>query len=53
MEEITIWIFKNNLFSPSFYTTKSWWDSSQLKILTIEKVTSVIIILINYTNKSV
>ena len=51
MEETTIWILKNNLFNPSFHTSKSWWDSSQLKLLTIEKVTCIIVIIINYTDK--
>ena len=37
MEEITIWIFRNNLFTNDFYTAKSWWDSSQFKLLTIRK----------------
>ena len=52
MEEIMIWILRYGLFSPSFHTTKSWWDSSQLKILTIEKVASIIVIIKkNYTDK--
>ena len=52
MEEIMIWILRYNLFSPSFHTTKSWWDSSQLKLLNIKKrVTCIIVIIINYTDK--
>ena len=51
MEEITIWIFRNNLFTNDFYTAKSWWDSSQLKLLIIEKVMYIIVIEIDYTDK--
>ena len=52
MEEITIWIFKNNLFTNGFHAAKSWWDSSQFKLLTLAKVMCIIVIKIDYTNRS-
>ena len=52
MEEITIWIFKNNLFTNDFHAVKSWWDSSQFKLLTLEKVVCIIVIKIDYTDRS-
>ena len=30
---------------------KSWWDSNQFKLLTMEKVMCIIVIKIDYTNK--
>ena len=51
MEEITIWIFRNNLFTNDFYTAKLGWDSSQFKLLTIGKVVCIIVIKIDYTDK--
>ena len=51
MEEITIWIFRNNLFTNDFYTAKSWWDSSQFKLLIMEKVMCIIVIKIDYTGR--
>ena len=41
MEEIMIWILRNNLFSPSFHISKSWWDSIQLKLLNINRVACI------------
>ena len=51
MEEIMIWIFQNNLFSPSFHTAKSWWGSSQFKLLNIDRLMCIIAIIIDYTDK--
>ena len=51
MEEITIWIFRNNLFTNDFHMAESWWDSSQFKLLTMKKVICIIVIKIDYTDK--
>ena len=51
MEEVTIWIFRNNLFTNDLYTAESWWDSSQFKLLTMEKVVCIIVTKIDYTDK--
>ena len=43
MEETNIWMFRNSLFTNDFYTAKLGWDSSQFKLLTIEKFACIMI----------
>ena len=51
MEEITIWMFRDNLFTNGFYTAKLRWDSSQFKLLTIGKVVCITVIKIDYADE--
>ena len=45
MEEITKWMFGDNLFTDDFYTAKLGWDSSQFKLLTTRKVVCTIVMM--------
>ena len=51
MGEITIWMFRSNLFTNNSYTVKSGWDSGQFKLLTIEKIVCIAVIKVNYASE--
>ena len=45
-------MLRNSLFTNDFYTARLGWDSSQFKLVTIEKVVSIIVIKIENTTVS-